>query len=168
MIPLAESLRRRCPAGGFVLTLVIAACGSTEPDQPGVWGSNQASLIIVDGKATLQIVTPGDCYGSFGEIDQPIGSGSFTLSGTYTRFMGVYPGSAQYPAQFVGTVAGRHMTLSVSVPALQQMLGPFLLIRGVVKMWPPCLYPLEGTKEGGRETGSELALEIRPDRRTPW
>ena len=35
------------------------------------------------------------------------------------------------------------MTLSISVPALQQILGPFSLTLGVVKTWPVCLYPMK-------------------------
>ena len=125
----------------FVLALSIAACASTEPGGPAVWGSEQASLSVAESKATLQILASGGCYGSYGEIDQPIPSGTFTLSGTYTQLMGVYPGSVQYTAQYIGTVAGRHMTLSIRVPAVEQMLGPFNLSYGVTKSWPACQYP---------------------------
>jgi hypothetical protein len=123
------------------LALSIAACASTEPGQPAVWGSEEAGLTVVESKATLHIVASGGCYGSYGEIDPPIPSGSFTRSGTYTQLLGVYPGSVQYPAQYTAAVAGRHLTLTVSVPALQQTLGPFRLLYGVVKSWPACLYP---------------------------
>lgn len=131
----------RSLTASFVLALTIAACDSTGPDQLSVWGSNEAGLTVADSRATLQILASGGCYGSYGEIDQPIPSGTFTLSGTYTQLTGVYPGSVQYAAQYVGTVAGRHMTLSITVPALQQLLGPFSLTQGVAKTWPPCLYP---------------------------
>lgn len=125
-----------------VLALSSAACASTVSDPPtAVWGSNQASLTIAQGTAAIQILAAGGCYGSFGKIDQPIPLSAFTLPGTYTQLMGVYPGSAQYAAQYIGTVAGRHMTLSISIPALQQTLGPFSLTLGVVKTWPACLYP---------------------------
>jgi hypothetical protein len=123
------------------LALAIAACSSTEPDRSTAWGSDQASLTIAAGSATLQVVASGGCYGSYGEITQPVLSSSFTLSGTYTQLMGVFPGFVQYPAEFSGTILRGRMTLSLTIPALQQTLGPFQLTQGVVKSWPACLYP---------------------------
>ena len=119
----------------------MAACSSTEPGESTDWGSDQAGLTISESSATLQIVTAGGCYGSFGEITQPVLSSSFTLSGTYTQLMGVYPGFVEYPAEFSGTIDRGLMTLTISIPSLQQTLGPFRLSRGVVKTWPACLYP---------------------------
>jgi hypothetical protein len=125
----------------FVLTLSSAACASTGPDQGAVWGSSQVSLTTTEATATLEILASGGCYGSYGEIFQPIRSLTFSLTGTYTQLTGVYPGSVQYPAQYDGAIAGRHMTLTISVPALHQTLGPFSLTHGVAQAWPACLYP---------------------------
>jgi hypothetical protein len=124
---------------GLVL-LILAACDSTGPEQ-SLWGSEQASLTVTEASATLQIVASGDCYGSYGEIAQPVFSGSFTLSGTYTQLLGVYPGHIDYAATFTGTINRGLMTLSVTVPALQQTVGPFQLTHGEGKTWPACLYP---------------------------
>ena len=124
-----------------VLTLSSGACASTGPDQDAVWGSSQVSLTIAETTTTLQILASGGCYGSYGEIDQPIRSLTFSLTGTYTQLTGVYPGSVQYPAQYDGAIAGRHMTLTISVPTLGQTLGPFSLTHGVAQTWPACLYP---------------------------
>jgi hypothetical protein len=130
-----------------VLSLTSVACSptapgvTTAPDQ-STWGSDHAGLTIDRSKATLQIVASGGCYGSYGEIEQgSIPSGTFALSGTYTELTGAFPGSRQYAAEFTGTVAGNQMTLRVSVPALQQILGPFSLTAGVKKTWPACQYP---------------------------
>jgi hypothetical protein len=123
-----------------ILTLSLGACGSTGPNQLA-WGSDQVSLTIAGSSATLLILASGGCYGSHGEIDQPVPAGSFTLPGTYTQLTGVYPGSIQYTAQYVGTVTGHHMTLTINIPSLQQTLGPFRLTYGVAKTWPACLYP---------------------------
>jgi hypothetical protein len=122
---------------GWVLT--FSAC--TGPEDATIWGSEQASLTVLESGATLQILAPGGCYGSYGEITQPVLAGSFAVSGTYTQLMGVYPGYIQYPAQFTGTIARGRMTLSVTVPALQQTLGPFQLTHGEGRTWPACLYP---------------------------
>jgi hypothetical protein len=124
---------------GVVLT--VAACASTAPDQPAVWSSSEASLTVADSTATLRILASGGCYGSYGEIDQPIPSGAFTLTGTYTLLQGVYPGYVRYAAEYAGTVEGHQMTLGITVPALQQTLGPFTLVYGVGQSWPACLYP---------------------------
>jgi len=68
-------------------------------------------------------------------------SGSFALAGTYTQLIGAYPGSVQYESEYDGSISGSTMTLSISVPALQQTLGPFHLTAGVTSAWSPCLYP---------------------------
>jgi hypothetical protein len=127
-------------ATSLVLGLAIGACDSTGPDQGSVWGSSQAGLTILESKATI-LIDAGGCYGSYGEIDQPIPSGSFTLSGIFTQLEGAYPGKVQFDAQFVGVVDGSHMMLSINVPALQKVVGPFNLTEGVVKTLSACLYP---------------------------
>ena len=127
-----------------IIALVVlgtAACGSTSPDQPDAWGSDRASLTIAGGTATLRILASGGCYGSYGEIDHPIPNGAFALAGTYTQLIGAYPGKLEYPAQFSGSVADDRMTLTVTVPALQQAFGPFTLAHGVTPVWPACMYP---------------------------
>jgi hypothetical protein len=106
----------------------------------GMWGSNKASLTITDSNATLQILS-GNCYGAYGQVDQPIVGGSFDLPGTYTQLMGAYPGKIQYPARFSGTVAGNQLSLTVSVPALPTTFDPFVLTYGINSAWTPCLYP---------------------------
>jgi hypothetical protein len=123
------------------VALGSAACASTSPDQPGVWSSDQASLTVAGSTATLQILAPGGCYGSYGEIGQPIPIGTFALPGTFTQLIGAYPGKVQYAAQYSGTVVGDQMALTVTVSALQQAFGPFTLTYGVTKVWPACMYP---------------------------
>ena len=127
-------------AASLFLTLAIIGCDSTGPDEQSVWSSSDASLTISQSSATLRILA-GSCYGSYGEINRPIPSGNFTLSGTFTQLIGAYPGSVQYDAQYSGTVAGSHMTLTVTVPALQKVIGPFTLTEGVSQAWMQCLYP---------------------------
>jgi hypothetical protein len=127
-------------AVSLVLALAIAACDSTGPDEGTVWGSNAAGLTISQSRATL-LIDAGGCYGSFGQINQPIPSGAFALSGTFTQLMGAYPGKVQFDAQFVGTVEGTHMMVSINVPSLQKIVGPFNLTEGVATKLSACLYP---------------------------
>ena len=125
----------------WYLLLAAAACSSTGPDQPAVWSSDEVSLTVAESRTTLQFLASGGCYGSTGAIEQPIPSGSFTLSGTYRQLMGVYPGYADYPAEFSGVTSGQYLTLTINVPALQRTLGPFSLRSGVTRSWSACLYP---------------------------
>ena len=112
---------------------------------PGVWGSAEASLAVGPNSATLQILSlnlpSGGCYGRYGDISLHVPASRFSLPGTFTQLTGVYPGKTQYSAQYSGFVLGDTLTLSVTVPALQQTLGPFVLVRGVTSSWTPCLYP---------------------------
>ena len=121
--------------------LALVGCGATGPEQSSLWGSEQASLQVKESGATLQLLGGEGCYGSFGEIAGSIPFGSFTLPGHYTQLMGVYPGYVTYDAQFSGSIARGLMTLSVSIPATQQTLGPLQLTHGEGRTWPACLYP---------------------------
>jgi hypothetical protein len=123
--------------------LACAACagGPTETSAAaGRWGSDQASLTNQGNAATLQVAA-GQCYGSYGQTDQAIPNGSFSVPGTYTQLEGAYPGKVQYAAQFTGTVQGTQMQITVNVPALNRDVGPFVLTRGVNSGLPRCLYP---------------------------
>ena len=124
-----------------LVALMGSACGSTAPDRLATWGSDQASLRLAENEATVQVLASGGCYGAYGSIDHAVLSATFTLSGTYTQLMGAYPGRIQYAAEYAGTIVGNVMTLSISVPALQQTIGPFHLTAGVTSAWSACLYP---------------------------
>jgi len=129
---------------GLTVLLAATAC-STEPRAAslvGPWGSSQASLAVSDTGASL-LIQAGGCYGSYGEIGRPLPGSTFDLGGTYTQLTGAYPGKIEYPAQFTGSVSGTQMTLTVTVPALQDTIGPFTLVRGVTATWMACLYPVQ-------------------------
>jgi hypothetical protein len=130
---------------GRIRHVVVVPPRSDKFVQPGVWGSDKASLVITKDSATLEILSStlstGGCFGSYGEITQPIPNGPFLIAGTYTQLTGVYPGKIQYTAQWSGAVEGNGLSITITVPALQQAFGPFLLTRGVNNAWSPCLYP---------------------------
>ena len=113
--------------------------------RPGVWGSENASLTITKDGAKLDLLSStlpkGGCFGAYGEMTQPIPNGTFSIAGTYTQLMGVYPGKIEYAARFSGVVEANRMSVAIAVPALQQTFGPFLLTVGVNNAWSPCLYP---------------------------
>jgi hypothetical protein len=109
--------------------------------QPGIWGSEKASLTITKDGATLEILASGGCSGSYGEMTQAITNGPFSIAGTFTQLMGAYPGKVVYAAQFLGVVEGNRMSIAIAVPALPQTFGPFPLMEGVNNVWSRCLYP---------------------------
>lgn len=123
---------------------VVAPRGGGEL-KPGMWGSNQVVLIVAPGTGRLNILAGmmggGGCYGSYGDVPQPVAEGRFTLDGKFTQLMGVYPGKMEYAAQFAGIVDGDRLTMTVSIPAMGTMLGPYYLTYGVGANWTPCLYP---------------------------
>lgn len=135
-------------------TRVVSPRGEVLP--PSVWGSDKASVTIKGASATVEIFSlalpPNGCFGSYGDIAQEIPNGHFSLPGTYTQLTGVYPGKIEYPAQFSGFVEGTAMTITITVPGLPQVLGPFVLTNGVTNAWGPCLYPGAGRRN--EATGS--------------
>jgi hypothetical protein len=131
---------------GLVAAGVLGACTSGAPTSSagslvGVWGSDAAGFVATDTGATLWILAPGSCYGSYAGVARPLPTPSFDLTGTYTQLTGVYPGKIQYAAELKGTVTGGVLFLAVDVPGLKQSFGPFTLTRGVSSSWPACLYP---------------------------
>ncbi len=96
---------------------------------------------IAGDTATVHVSPAGGCYGAFGSFNHAVQSGTFALPGTYTQLIGANPGRVQYSAAFAGTIVGNTMTLSISIPTLQQTIGPFHLVAGVDSAWPACLYP---------------------------
>jgi hypothetical protein len=125
--------------------VVVVAPRSDKFVQPGVWGSEKASLTITRDGATLEILSltlsTGGCFGAYGEMTQPIPNGPFSIAGSYTQLIGAYPGKIQFAAQYSGVVEANRMSITITVPALQQTLGPFPLTDGVNNAWSPCLYP---------------------------
>lgn len=137
------TLSRRLTAlqAALLFAALSSACEPTAPNGVATWGSDQASMRLAGDTATVRVSASGGCYGAYGSFDHAVQSGTFALSGTYTQLIGAYPGSVQYQAGYAGTIVGNTMTLTISVPALQQTIGPFHLMAGVDSAWPACLYP---------------------------
>lgn len=126
---------------------VIAACSDRPPVAPGgslprgTWASDVTSLTIQDTSAILKVATSAACYGSYGEVDQPIPAPTFDVPGTYHQLTGAYPGQITYAARLSGAVQGQHLSITITVPALQQAYGPYGLTFGLNQTWNACLYP---------------------------
>ena len=96
----------------------------------GNWGGTDANLLVREDGGTLQL------FCAFGSVDQPFRTdamGRFHAAGTYTRQMGAVPpgGIPKYAGRYSGVVHGTTMTLTISVPELNQTLGPYSLTYGV-------------------------------------
>ena len=131
----------------LILSAAVALGCSDSPSGPpdtsvplGIWGSGEASLTLTDTTSTLKILRSG-CVGAYGTISQPIMPGGFALPGIYTELIGAAPGKREYAAQFSGTVEDRQMSITITVPSLQQDFGPYTLTYGVSNDWTMCLYP---------------------------
>ncbi|MCA1582397.1 MAG: hypothetical protein LC796_13595 [Acidobacteria bacterium] len=111
----------------------------------GTWGSESASLTIEPGGATLKVFSSnlpaGGCYGAFGDLPRWVPNGAFALPGTFVQLMGAYPGRIEYAARYDGSIDEDRMTLTVTVPSLSRVLGPYRLVYGAGNSWTPCLYP---------------------------
>jgi hypothetical protein len=142
----SESAEASLPkAPGRARQVVVVLPRSNGFVQPGVWGSQNASLTIAKDGATLELLSltlpNGGCFGSYGEVTQPIPNGNFSIAGTYTQLIGAYPGRVEYAARFSGLVESSRISITITVPSLQKVFGPFLLAAGVNNAWSPCLYP---------------------------
>ena len=126
---------------------VVIACSDRSPVAAGgsvprgTWGSDAASLTVRDTSAALEVVTSGACYGSYGEAEGPLPAPTFDVPGTYNQLTGAYPGVVTHAARFSGTVQGQSLSIRITVPALQQVYGPYSLTLGLDQAWNACLYP---------------------------
>lgn len=112
-----------------VVPSIVACASPTAPELVGAWGGADASLTLTRAG---------------GEISYACGQGTidpgWTLSpdgvfaGTGQHFMGGGPvpagGRPPTPARYTGRLEGSVLTLEVTLPDLDETLGPFRLVRG--------------------------------------
>ncbi len=114
--------------------LFVALSGCTGPEgRPlleGQWGGSHAGLEADSAGARLEF----DCAG--GRIRTPIlldHDGRFEAMGTFARGGGpvsIDDTTRAEPATYSGRVAGRQMSLVITVVAAPPPIGPYELIRG--------------------------------------
>lgn len=125
-------------------TIVIPPRG-IEGARFGTWGSDAASLTVEPAGGTLRVFGSAflgvGCYGGLGEVPRSIPAGHFVLPGTFVQLTGVYPGRIEYQAEYDGVIDGDVMTLTITVPSLPRVLGPYRLVYGAGNAWVRCLYP---------------------------
>ncbi len=139
----SHEMRRSLLAVTGLAIAFAAACSSTDASAAppiGNWGSSLGSLVVGDTSADLQIAS-GSCYAASGHLSGRIPGGNFTLAGTFTQIVGVSPGFRQYAAQFTGTADSSTISVTITVPALGQTVGPLSVSSGVTKTLTQCLVP---------------------------
>ena len=130
----------------LLLTCVLTACGGT-PIEPtdivpaGVWGSDQLLLTV---SATSASIESGCDSGRIEGSITPDRSGRFSVSGTYAFGRGGPiqqgdPPPRAHTARYDGTIRDQAMQLTISLPELSRMLGPFELSFGRQNLRDRCL-----------------------------
>ncbi len=114
----------------LLLLIGVAACGETGtgPSVAGGWGGQAASLQLAPEGGVIQY----QC--GAGTIDS---GWTFTKRGAFTavgvHFFGGGPmppeGQPGYPARYSGQLVGSRLTFTVTVAELNQVLGPFEVVR---------------------------------------
>lgn len=154
--------RRVCgavPAGGVLavglFALGWAACDdfdfafSTDGSLAvGTWGGEDAGVLVTEGNIHIHIgCTFGDIVGEIPLDDD----GRFTVDGTYVLRAFPIQTGPPLPAQFVGHVEGRRLTLAVAVNDTVQgevvALGPVEVVYGMepsMQNCPICRVPEPG------------------------
>jgi hypothetical protein len=133
--------RQRLAAAVFCLGLGCGSPVASEQIGNSVWGSDAADLTVRPDSSTLRLLASGGCVGSYVEVGVPMSSPAFDLTGTFTQLIGAYPGRLTYAAHVTGTLTGDHLHVTVTVPSLTTVIGPFDLTRGASHNWMNCLYP---------------------------
>jgi hypothetical protein len=134
----------------LVLLWSVASCSqptirgsmneSEQSVQKGVWGGDHIRLDVTDDGALIEY----DC--AHGTIDGPLrvdAQGRFTANGTHVAERGgpVREGDEPkpQPARYNGHLSGETMKLTVTLPASNQEVGTFTLVRGKQPRLTKCL-----------------------------
>lgn len=114
----------------ILLFLGVAACGdqATSPTLDGQWGSQVASLQLSSAGGNVQY----QCGAGFIHPGWTVTNGG-TFHGVGEHFFGGGPmppqGHPWHPASYAGQLIGSRLILTVTVTDLNQVLGPFELLR---------------------------------------
>lgn len=129
---------RRYLSHAILVGALLAACAdpvSPGPVRAGTWGGNNAGAIVSDSGAHVHI----GC--TAGQAEQPLvadSSGHFTATGRFNITLHPIATGPDHPARFEGTIAGRTMTLTVTLTDTTVTLGPVRLTFGREPQMGPC------------------------------
>jgi hypothetical protein len=127
------------PAVALLLIAAAVACSdATAPGLEGSWGGPQASLILTGSGGALTYLCGAGTIDSGWAVSR---DGKFAGSGQHFFGGGPLPpqGRPPHPATYAGYLAGAHLVLTVTLTDLQQVLGPFDLLRGGPPVTEQCV-----------------------------
>lgn len=116
---------------GFLacLAAMVACASPTAPAVEGVWGGTEASLSLTPAGGAVGYTCGAGTIDSAWTVSQ---KGQFSATGGHFFGGGPVPpgGGTAHPAVYSGQVDGNTMILTVKLTDLNQVLGPFRLVRG--------------------------------------
>lgn len=112
-----------------LLSLVLACSSPTAPAVLGSWGGSEASLDLTVHGGSLAYTCGAGTIDSAWTLNA---AGQFHGSGQHFFGGGPVPpqGHPPHPARYTGQLDGGIFTLTVTLSDLNQILGPFQLVRG--------------------------------------
>jgi hypothetical protein len=134
---------QKAVVAGLLLAIAIACAGAAPPERQaltGSWGGPHIGLTLTAEGGQVEY----DC--AHGTIDKPIvpdRAGRFEVPGTHTAEHGgpVHEGEegAGRPARYQGKLAGKRMTLTVTLTDTGDDVGTFTLTRDATPRLTKCL-----------------------------
>ena len=122
----------------LILSLAVGCSAPTAPDVVGQWGGTVASLMLAPSGGTLSYQCGSgtvDSTWTFSSNGRLVGSGQHFFGGGPVPSQGRPP----HPARYDGQVEGDYLTLTVTLRDLNQILGPYRLVRGGAQVREMCV-----------------------------
>jgi hypothetical protein len=119
-------------AARFAPCLVAVALACSDPTAPsptGSWGGPEVSLALTEAGGALTYLCGAGTIDPGWRVN---GEGRFAGAGQHFFGGGPIPpeGRPPYQALYTGRFRGDRLDLSITLPELQQTLGPYALVRG--------------------------------------
>ena len=121
-----------------ILPLAVGCHTPTSPEVAGTWGGTEASLVLTAAGGTVSYPCGAGTIDSTWSLS---GAGTFVATGQHFFGGGPVPvgGPPAHPARYTGEVQGNDFTLTVTLTDLNEILGPFHLVRGGPAVQERCL-----------------------------
>jgi hypothetical protein len=129
---------RRSHISVLLLLGVVACSDATAPNPVGSWQAADAGLVLSPTGGNLVYSCGAGTIDSGWTFSR---TGKFTATGKHYFGGGPVPpeGHPPHPASYLGQLTGDHLLLKVTLTDLDQVLGPFDLVRGGPPVLELCL-----------------------------
>jgi len=121
-----------------LLPLALGCQPPTGPVAAGTWGGTDASLVLTAAGGALSYPCGAGTIDSSWSVSS---TGAFAATGEHFFGGGPAPlgGRPPHPARYTGELRGDDFTLTVTVTDLDEVLGPFHLVRGGPPVQEQCV-----------------------------